>query len=214
MAGGSVHFVLGNHEAMIMAGDLRYVHGMPMYAAQLIGLTYDQLFGESSELGQWFRTRNSVMKIGSLLFVHAGYSPRLNAEGLSISEVNNRVRAFLGRPAEPRGKPLADRLPWDRHGPPLVPRLLRPARPSVMAALESQRSRQSSAGTRSTALLWGTPWCPRWAGWTKLESCSASTSSGVNRDAVRACGTRMNSCGASTLAAARPGSIISRPSSR
>jgi hypothetical protein len=73
--GGYVHFVLGNHEIMNLSGDLRYLH--PKYVQNTVLLNEDymgSLYGESSEIGRWLRTKNIVEKVGTILFAHAGIS--------------------------------------------------------------------------------------------------------------------------------------------
>ena len=95
VAGGQVHYILGNHEAMIMNGDLRYVHPINLYSAQLIGVSYDKLFAENTQTGRWLRSKNSIQTIGDLLFVHAGYSPNLDAAQLSMETLNDRIRHGL-----------------------------------------------------------------------------------------------------------------------
>ncbi|MBK8726931.1 MAG: metallophosphoesterase [Holophagaceae bacterium] len=96
-AGGAVHFILGNHEAMVMAGDLRYLH--PKYTRAPQGLpAYPELFGPASELGRWLRSRPSMLKLGSFLFVHGGPSPALLDQGLDLKATNQAVRQALGRP--------------------------------------------------------------------------------------------------------------------
>ena len=94
-AGGKVHYVLGNHEAMVMAGDLRYIVDKYRFVTHRMGLTYDRLYAPDSEIGRWWRTKNGIMKIGDLLFVHAGYSPMLDQYGLDIDSLNQRIRAAL-----------------------------------------------------------------------------------------------------------------------
>lgn len=116
-AGGHVHYIIGNHEAMVMAGDLRYVHPKYDFVCGRIGESYDALFGPQTELGRWLRTRNAVVRIGRYLFVHAGYSPQLDRLQLDATEVNERVRRALGPPKWPADRTLSDHLGWHSHGP-------------------------------------------------------------------------------------------------
>lgn len=97
-SGGAVHFILGNHEAMVMGGDLRYLH--PKYVRAPQGLpAYPELYGPASELGRWLRSRQSLLKLGPFLFVHGGPSPALLDQGLDLKATNQAVRQALGRPA-------------------------------------------------------------------------------------------------------------------
>jgi len=101
-AGGGVQFLLGNHEAMVLRGDLRYMN--PKYAQTTAALgvqSYAQLFDADSVLGQWLRTRPALAKIGQLLCLHGGISPALVERKLTLAEINGGVRAALNdRPPE------------------------------------------------------------------------------------------------------------------
>ena len=118
-AGGHVHFVLGNHESMVLAGDLRYIHPNYRFSTDRIGLSYDRLHGPDSELGRWLRNHNSVVRVGPLLFVHAGYSPQLDRLGLDLDEINETIRVGLGPPAWPSEAraDLRTGLIWHQQGP-------------------------------------------------------------------------------------------------
>ncbi len=117
-AGGQVHFVLGNHEAMIMAGDLRYIHPKYNFITRKLGIPYQTLFGPDTELGQWFRSRNTILRIGDYLFVHAGYSPALDAIGFEPDAINEQIRATIGGPPpQTRQNDLAQQLLWHQLGP-------------------------------------------------------------------------------------------------
>ena len=116
-AGGQVHYVLGNHEAMIMAGDLRYVHPKYHFLCGRYGLTYDQLYGPQSEMGRWLRSQNTVTRIGPLLFVHGGYSPALNDLTLTPDQINALIRSQLGPPKWPDKTDLPTSLAWNMQGP-------------------------------------------------------------------------------------------------
>lgn len=94
MAGGYVHFVLGNHEIMNMNGDWRYVH--PQYT-QSSSVPYTALYNGNSELWHWLCTKNIMEKIGDVLFVHGGVSPALLKLKLPITDINNKVRPFYNR---------------------------------------------------------------------------------------------------------------------
>ena len=114
--GGHVHYVLGNHEAMVMAGDIRYIHPKYHFVTERIGIPYEQLFGPNSEIGRWWRTKNSVVRVGDLLFVHGGYSPLLDEAKLGFDELNKRVRGGLA-PARPTGITAATNPVGHQHGP-------------------------------------------------------------------------------------------------
>ncbi len=94
-AGGELHYILGNHEVMVMGGDLRYIHPKYQYMSQQFETTYDKLYGADTDIGRWWRSKNSVEVIGDLLFVHGGYSPSLEALKLSPEKLNTRIRKCL-----------------------------------------------------------------------------------------------------------------------
>ena len=74
-AGGRLHLVLGNHEIMVMAGDLRYVAPAELETARLHGASYADLFHpQNSALGRWLVSRPVLMRIGDILLAHGGVS--------------------------------------------------------------------------------------------------------------------------------------------
>lgn len=94
--GGVVHVILGNHDVMNMAGDLRY-HA-PKYAAsvKLMGLEYGKLIDADTEIGKWLRSKNAIEKIGDRIFMHAGISPKINALDFSLQTINDKCRSYYG----------------------------------------------------------------------------------------------------------------------
>lgn len=112
-AGGAVHFVLGNHEAMVLYDDLRYVNPKYLRSAQLLGQSYPKLYGADSVIGQWLRTRPVLLKIGDTLFLHGGISPEAVELALDPARTNAAYQASLGLPkaevkADPATAPLYD----------------------------------------------------------------------------------------------------------
>ncbi|MBT4035442.1 MAG: hypothetical protein HOB84_07095 [Candidatus Marinimicrobia bacterium] len=118
-AGGHVHTLLGNHEAMNLRGDIRYIE--PKYAefARLVeaqfGLDYSDLYGDQSELGRWLRSKNVIEKIGDYLFVHAGLSPELARTGLSFDKINLFSKTLFEK--EKAQFNATDSLLWGKQGP-------------------------------------------------------------------------------------------------
>jgi predicted RecA/RadA family phage recombinase len=115
--GGVVHVVLGNHEAMILANDIRYTHPKYKFVAKRMGIEYHNLFSEQSVLGNWLRAQNSFVQVGDYLFVHAGYGPELDSLQLTGQEINSQVRQALGPPAWPEKTKLENSLVWHSKGP-------------------------------------------------------------------------------------------------
>ena len=97
-AGGKVHYILGNHEAMNIQGSLKYVDDKYVTAAQLISgiqqwdTAYRYMMSEKTELGSWLRSKNAIEKIGDYIFVHAGISPEILPLNISLDDINTTVR--------------------------------------------------------------------------------------------------------------------------
>lgn len=96
-AGGGLHFVLGNHESMMLAGDQRYLNPKYLAVRDALGLVnYASLWSEETLLGQWLRTRAVVMKIGDYLVLHGGISRETVDRKLTLAQMNDEVRRALG----------------------------------------------------------------------------------------------------------------------
>jgi hypothetical protein len=94
VAGGYVHFILGNHEIMNMSNDLGYVDQRYIQHAQLMNKPYMQLFGPDAELGRWLATKNTVERIGKTLFTHGGISAYMNQIALPLKDLNELTRGY------------------------------------------------------------------------------------------------------------------------
>jgi hypothetical protein len=105
-AHGMLHVVLGNHEAMNLLGDLRYVTPAEFaaYAAEEPVELRDNAhppgyfakraaFARDGQYGRWLLGLPVAIIINDTLFMHGGPSAVL--AGLSIEEINQRYRAAL-----------------------------------------------------------------------------------------------------------------------
>jgi len=94
-AGGTVSFLLGNHEPLVLANDLRYTKDKYKVLAQKLNMNYPELFGPDTELGKWLGTRNTMQIIGRDLYVHAGLGKNFYDRNLSIPTVNEEMSKAL-----------------------------------------------------------------------------------------------------------------------
>lgn len=95
-AGGAVHLLLGNHEAMVLRGDVRYLHAKYVRTAEVLGVeSYSELFGPETLLGQWLRSKSAVLKLDNSLLMHGGISPELVERNLSLATINQTLRGVL-----------------------------------------------------------------------------------------------------------------------
>ena len=101
--GGRVHYLLGNHEYMVLYNDLRYIHDKYHISSKLLDLEYDQLYGYNTVLGRWIRSKPTIVKINDIIFTHAGISGDFIAyESFNIENINNKMRQSIPKLKEIR----------------------------------------------------------------------------------------------------------------
>jgi hypothetical protein len=97
-AGGMVHFILGNHEMMVLEEDLRFINPKYKEVEAITGTKYSDLFSENSVLGKWLRSRPVIVTINDIIFVHGGISPDLVHRNLNIKQINQEFSdSIVGR---------------------------------------------------------------------------------------------------------------------
>lgn len=94
--GGYVHTILGNHDIMNLAGNFKYVAKKYFANSEAMGVPYEDFYSKDSELGKWLRSKNIMEKIGGNLCLHGGVSPDVNGLKLSVGEVNEKARPYIG----------------------------------------------------------------------------------------------------------------------
>jgi hypothetical protein len=98
-AGGRVVYTLGNHDAMIMIGDLRNLHWKyTELTEKKLSMKYDQLFDGNSVLGRWLRTKHPAVRINNILFNHPGINPEIVRRGYSLDFLSQVIRKNLDTP--------------------------------------------------------------------------------------------------------------------
>lgn len=92
LQGGMVHFLIGNHESMLLQGDLRYVHpGEAMSHGGMKEMV--RALRPDGRYGRWLAAHNSVITINNVLFLHAGLAGVFSS--MSLETINEQVRKEL-----------------------------------------------------------------------------------------------------------------------
>lgn len=90
--GGTVHYILGNHEIMNMQGDHRYAKTKYNYIASILNKKQFELYDKTSFLGRWLESKNTLELVNGNLFVHGGLSPKIKNIDLDIDGCNQVIR--------------------------------------------------------------------------------------------------------------------------
>ena len=107
-AGGEMHFLIGNHEVMVAQSNLSYAAAKYLTVATKIGVAYDYLWSNNTELGRWMQSRNTIEIIGSDLYVHGGLGANMASKSVSIEQINDTVRKYIALPSgASSGSPVA-----------------------------------------------------------------------------------------------------------
>ncbi|MDH7444863.1 metallophosphoesterase [Aquimarina sp. 2201CG14-23] len=99
--GGRVHFILGNHEYMVLHKNLKYVDEEYLLITKLLDMDYDQLYSNRTIIGRWLRSKPTILKINEDIFVHGGISKDfLSSNSFNIKKINEVMRKSIGRSKE------------------------------------------------------------------------------------------------------------------
>ena len=77
---------------MVMNGDLGYINPKYRQVSQMLRANYDSLYGVHTIMGRWLRSKNTIVKINKLTFVHGGLSEVFLKDGYDIELVNQTMR--------------------------------------------------------------------------------------------------------------------------
>lgn len=115
-AGGRVHVVLGNHEIMVLLGDLRYVHPKEAAIASYHGVGYDSVFDtRHSILGRWLTSKPGLIRIDGVLIAHGGVAPeyaRMTLRGFEATLAEYTAEELFHRWADTTFLPELDSLSY------------------------------------------------------------------------------------------------------
>jgi len=115
---GRVHMLLGNHEVMVMGNDTRYLNRKYELFSNYFTRDYADFYNMNSVLGNWLRTRNTVIKINDCLFSHAGISPEVLDRKIGIESINAVLHEYLdGNPEKPMQDAELANLVLNANGP-------------------------------------------------------------------------------------------------
>ena len=96
-AGGKIHYLLGNHEYMVLRDDQRYLH--PKYLHTVSHFNHDlrAQYSENSVLGRWLRSKPTIIIINGFMFLHGGIHQDFLDLALSIEQANDEFRKTIGK---------------------------------------------------------------------------------------------------------------------
>ena len=96
LAGGKVHYLLGNHEYMVLRDGQRYLH--PKYLHTLSHFNNDlrEQYSNNSVLGRWLRSKSTIIDINGFIFLHGGIHKEFIDLGMSLEQANAEFRKTIG----------------------------------------------------------------------------------------------------------------------
>lgn len=94
-AGGRVHFLLGNHELMVLGRVTGYISPKYRSVENISGRYYCDLYTENSVLGKWLRTKPVIISINDILFVHAGLSIEMMYRDMKPEKINRLFSNYI-----------------------------------------------------------------------------------------------------------------------
>lgn len=113
--GGTVHYILGNHELKNMQGNFENTSPKYYHVSSILKKQQTDLYGTNSFLGKWMSNKNSIEKINGILFAHGGIHPDLAKHKTNLDEVNQTIRNNYYKPYYPNPENSLEQLLISSH---------------------------------------------------------------------------------------------------
>ncbi len=91
-AGGKVHYLLGNHEYMVLRDDQRYLHKKYLNSLAHYNNDLRVMFSNNTVLGRWLRSKSTIININGFVFLHGGIHQDFLDLKLSLEQANSQFR--------------------------------------------------------------------------------------------------------------------------
>ncbi|MBN1410637.1 MAG: metallophosphoesterase [Spirochaetales bacterium] len=96
-SGGDVHSLIGNHDILMLCRNQKKQEGNTLFDKFPVsgegGHSIREAFSRNTREADWLRHRNTIIKIGRIIFTHAGLNEWVLTN--SIGRVNATVRAWI-----------------------------------------------------------------------------------------------------------------------
>ena len=92
LAGGKLHYVLGNHEKYLLDGIIGSVADKYYGTFRSTDMSQRELWSEKTVLGRWLRSKPVLLKIGDNLFVHGGISPEVLKTNPTLDSIDKELQ--------------------------------------------------------------------------------------------------------------------------
>lgn len=115
--GGKVHYLLGNHEYMVLQNDLRYINKKYRQTERILRTHYNDLYGNETILGRWLRSKSTILQLNDNIFVHGGISSEFIESGFDLDSINQKMRYSLLEDSSDKQWDISYGKYYDRDGP-------------------------------------------------------------------------------------------------
>lgn len=106
--GGTVHYIIGNHEIKSLQGNYQSAAKKYLNVAALLGKQQYELFNDDAFLGRWLANKNTAELINGHLFVHGGIHPKIAKMDIDLQEINQFVRDHYRKAYFPSTTPTSN----------------------------------------------------------------------------------------------------------
>lgn len=113
--GGTVHYILGNHELKNMQGNFENTSPKYYHVSSILKKQQTYLYGTNSFLGKWMSSKNSIEKINGILSAHGELHPDLAKYDTNLDEINQVIRNNYYKPYYPNPQKNLEQLLISSH---------------------------------------------------------------------------------------------------
>jgi hypothetical protein len=92
LAGGKLHYVLGNHEKYLLNGIIDSAADKYYGTFRSTDMNQRELWSEKTVLGRWLRSKPALLKVGDNLFVHGGISPEVLKTKPTLDSIDKELQ--------------------------------------------------------------------------------------------------------------------------